>query len=98
MPRTQITLTDEQHRRLKEESIETGLSMSELIRRRLDGGPTTDDRVERRAAAEAAFGSAGPDDFDGLSGKEYVEKIRGPGLGVRLARMERESTDRGRAR
>lgn len=37
--RTQITLTDEQYRRLKRESKRTGVSLAELIRRRLEAPP-----------------------------------------------------------
>jgi hypothetical protein len=34
--KTQITLTDRQHRLLLEESVRTGLSMAELVRRAID--------------------------------------------------------------
>jgi hypothetical protein len=34
--RTQITLKDRQHRLLLEESVRTGLSMAELVRRAVD--------------------------------------------------------------
>jgi hypothetical protein len=45
MPRTQITLTEKQHRRLARLSRATGISMSELIRQAVD-------RVYSRASIE----------------------------------------------
>ena len=77
MHRTQILLEDDQYEGLKAESARTGKSIGELIR--LAVAEKYDERVRleglRRAFREAA-GSAHPDDFDGLSGEEYVRKIR----------------------
>jgi hypothetical protein len=78
--RTQITLTDQQYERLKHESAESGLSIAELIRRRLDG-PRELSIEEKLAALRASRGAWKDRDFDG---KEYVERIRQPGLGNRL--------------
>ena len=78
--RTQITLTDAQYARIKRESERTGLGLAELIRRSLAATYRTHG-AERAAALEESFGAWGDRDFDG---EEYVERIRRPGLGVRL--------------
>ena len=46
--RTQVTLTDDQHRFLREEAYITGLSMAELIRRALDLSYRAEDRPRIR--------------------------------------------------
>lgn len=80
--RTQITLTDEQYALLKRESERTGLGLAELVRRSLSA--TYQARGEDRSAAlEESFGAWEERDFDG---EEYVERLRRPGLGVRLGR------------
>ena len=80
MHRTQILLQDEQYELLKTESARTGKSIGELVRTAVDKeyGQLTDDDYRRRLkrAIRESAGSAHPDDFDGLSGEEYVEKIR----------------------
>lgn len=75
MIRTQISLTEEQKRRLDAESAKTGLSMSELIRRLIDEQYGTEQRdVEAwHAAIDAAAGAWKDRDFDG---EEYVERLR----------------------
>jgi len=78
--RTQITLSDEQYERLKRESAESGLSIAELVRRRLDG-PRELPAEEKLDAIRASRGAWKDRDFDG---KQYVERIRRPGLGNRL--------------
>jgi hypothetical protein len=86
MHRTQITLTDSQYRRLQRESDSSGLSMAEIVRRRLDeaaGGASLD---QRQAALRASAGAWQDREFDG---REYVEQIRGPGLGERLGQYGR---------
>jgi hypothetical protein len=83
--RTQITLSDAQYDLLKRESERTGTSLAELVRRAVD-------RVYGRRRArgvdgfEASFGIWRDRDFDGA---EYVSRIRGPGLGHKLAELER---------
>ena len=80
--RTQITLTDDQYALLKRESKRTGLGLAELIRRavmRTYGRGKPRDRD----GFDASFGAWKRRDFDGA---EYVERIRGPGLGYRLER------------
>jgi hypothetical protein len=78
--RTQILLEDDQYERLKTESARTGKSIGELVRTavaRQYGTESDDDYRERlRKAIRESAGSAHPDEFDGLSGEEYVRKIR----------------------
>ena len=80
MHRTQILLEDEQYALLKSESARTGKSIGQLVRTAVDkeyGQLSDDDRRQRlRQAFRDAAGTARPDDFDGLSGEEYVAKIR----------------------
>lgn len=80
MHRTQILLEDEQYTRLKSESVRTGKSIGELVRTAIDkeyGEFSGEDYRQRlRQAFRDAAGTARPDDFDGLSGEEYVAKIR----------------------
>ena len=77
MHRTQILLEDEQYELLKKESVRTGKSIGELVRSAVDKQYSDADRRERlRQAFRDAAGAADPEDFDGLSGEEYVAKIR----------------------
>lgn len=80
--RTQITLTDDQYALLRRERKRTGLSLSELIRRSIAKAYGNSARVDVDGL-EASFGAWKDRDFDGA---EYVERIRGPGLGYRLER------------
>lgn len=75
MVRTQITLTTEQKRRLDQRAAETGLSMSELVRRAVDEvyGRQQRSLEADLAAIDAAFGAWKDRDFDG---EEYVERLR----------------------
>jgi len=83
----QITLRDEQYRRLREESQRSGLSIAELVRRSVTrhyGGLTKEEKLE---ALDASFGiwrdrTDLPEDS-----VEYVKQLRGPGLGERLKRL-----------
>ena len=71
--RTQITLSDTQYSRLRDEAERTGASMSELIRRSLEdsyGLPRMDDA---RSALRDSFGAWGDRNFDGA---KYVERLR----------------------
>ncbi len=71
--RTQITLSDAQYARLKEESKRTGASLSELIRRALQdtyGLPQMEDAISVLADS---FGAWSNRDFDGAA---YVERFR----------------------
>ena len=81
MHRTQILLEDEQYELLRKESARTGKSIGELVRTALNDKYRTitdeDYRERLRKALRESAGSAHPDDFDGLSGEEYVAKIRG---------------------
>ena len=81
MHRTQITLTDSQYERLLRESDTSGLSMAEIVRRRLDEAEGGTSIEQRRAALRESAGAWRDRDFDG---EQYVEQIRGPGLGERL--------------
>jgi len=69
-------LEDEQYERLKKESALSGRSIGALVRSAVDEKYGTAYRERLRQAFREAAGSAEPDDFDGLSGEEYVEKIR----------------------
>ena len=73
--RTQITLSDEQYLRLTTLSRESGLSLSELIRRAVDRS-----YAAGRAGLQASFGAWAGRRIDG---EEYVERLR-RGLGRRL--------------
>jgi len=73
MHRTQITLTDAQYARLRDESTRTGLSLAELIRRTLDAQYGSLPDAERLRLLDSAFGAwAGHDE----AGAEYVERVR----------------------
>ena len=71
--RTQITLTDQQYARLREESRRSGLGHAEIVRRALDRSYGTASDAEMRSALDASFASWGDRDFDGAS---YVEELR----------------------
>lgn len=86
MHRTQITLTDHQYERLRRESNDSGLSMAEIVRRKLDEGEGQASLDQRRAAVQASAGAWGDRDFNG---RQYVEQIRGQGLGERLEQYGR---------
>jgi predicted DNA-binding protein len=78
--RTQITLTDDQYDRLKRESSRTGASLSELIRQAVDAR-YTGTIEDWDAALDAAFGLWSDREIDPI---DFVERLRGPGLGHRL--------------
>jgi hypothetical protein len=84
--RTQITLTDRQYERLRRESESSGLSMAELVRRKLDHAAGEASLDQRRAALRESAGAWRDRDFDG---RQYVERLRGQGLGERLAKYGR---------
>jgi hypothetical protein len=73
MHRTQITLTDAQYARLRDESARTGQSLAELIRRALDERYEPLSDGDRLRLLETAFGAWG-DRREG--GAEYVERVR----------------------
>ncbi len=80
--RNQITLTDSEYIRLKQESDRTGVGLAELIRRALTiayGDPARSDTAH---VLEASFGSWQDREMDG---EAYVERLR-PGMAHRLAR------------
>ncbi len=79
--RTQITLTDRQYARLREESRRSGLGLAELVRRAVDRSYGTGSDAERSGALDASFASWADRDFDGAS---YVEELR-RGRSQRLA-------------
>lgn len=79
--RTQITLTDEQYARLREESRRSGLGLAELVRRALERRYGASSAVEVLGALDASFGSWAERDVDGAS---YVEGLR-RGMSRRLA-------------
>lgn len=65
--RTQIYLTDEQRRRIKEVASAEGVSMAEVIRRALDG--YLDEQAEPDKALAATFGAV--KDFEVPSRDEW---------------------------
>jgi predicted CopG family antitoxin len=67
--RVQITLSDEQYRRLRAISEESGRSMSELVRRALD-------RTYAKRGAEAVRASFGAWKGRSFDGESYVESLR----------------------
>jgi hypothetical protein len=73
MHRTQITLTDAQYARLRDESARTGQSLAELIRRALDERYEPLSDGDRLRLLETAFGAWGD---RRESGTEYVERVR----------------------
>ena len=77
MHRTQILLEDQQYALLKSESARTGKSIGELVRTAVENTYSDADRRKRlRQAFRDAAGTADAEDFDGLSGEEYVARIR----------------------
>jgi predicted CopG family antitoxin len=79
--RTQITLSDAQYRRLKEEAKRTGASLSELVRRALEDAYGLPQIENVRSALGDSFGAWSDRDFDGA---KYVERLR-RGMARRLA-------------
>ncbi len=82
MHRTQITLTDGQYARLREESAKTGQSLAALIRRALDERYHETSDEERLKLLDAAFG-AWPGRRE--NGAAFVERVRS-GTARRLRR------------
>lgn len=78
--RTQITLSDRQYARLKEESARTGASLAELVRRAVEESYGSPGSIDTGAALDESFGAWNDRDFDGA---RYVERLR-RGLGRRL--------------
>jgi hypothetical protein len=84
MRRTQIYLTEEQGRLLKNRSKATGSTISELIRRAIDDVYSRRQGMSLAARVRLARKTAGAwEDFP-ETGADYVERIRGS---RRLARL-----------
>jgi len=83
----QVSVRDEQYEQLEKKSARTGRSIDDLVESALDRECGTGHRERLLQAIRESAGSAHPDDFDGLSGEEYVEKIRQPGMDERLRRL-----------
>jgi hypothetical protein len=73
MHRTQITLTDAQYERLRDESVRSGRSLADLVRRALDDRFETVSRAERLQLLDSAFGAWRHRDE---SGAAFVERVR----------------------
>jgi hypothetical protein len=73
MHRTQITLTDVQYARLRAESVKSGRSLAELVRRALDQRFDSVSKVDRLHLLDSAFGAWAD---RGESGAEFVERVR----------------------
>jgi hypothetical protein len=71
--RTQITLTDAQYARLRDESAKSGRSLAELVRRALDERHDAIAPADRLRLLESAFGGWAHRDE---SGAEFVERVR----------------------
>lgn len=79
--RTQITLTDEQYERLRNETERSGLGLAELIRRAVDHSYGTADRHELLGALNDSFGCWTESADDGAA---FVTRLR-RGMARRLA-------------
>ena len=79
--RTQITLTDGQYERLRDESKRTGVGLAELVRRAVERSYGTARAADVLRALDDSFGSWTDRAFDGAS---YVEDLR-RGMARRLA-------------
>ena len=73
MHRTQITLTDSQYARLRDESARSGHSLAELVRRALDERYEDVSQAERLRLLDSAFGAWA---HRGEGGAEFVERVR----------------------
>lgn len=73
MHRTQITLTDSQYARLRDESARSGRSLAELVRRALDERYDTVSQADRLRLLDSAFGAWA---HRNESGAEFVERVR----------------------
>ncbi len=71
--RTQITLTDGQYARLKQESEHTGLGLAELVRRALTTAYGSPGREEIEEALSVSFGRRQDRELDGAA---YVDTLR----------------------
>jgi 23S rRNA U2552 (ribose-2'-O)-methylase RlmE/FtsJ len=71
--RTQITLTDTQYARLRDESAKSGRSLAALVRRALDERYDVVSRADRLRLLDIAFGAWAPREE---SGAEFVERVR----------------------
>ncbi len=73
MRRTQITLTDAQYLRLRDDSARSGHSLAELVRRALDEHYEAVSQPDRLRLLDSAFGGwKGRDE----GGAEFVERVR----------------------
>lgn len=73
MHRTQVTLTDAQYARLREEAARTGRSLAELVRRALDARYGEVSNLDRLRLLDNAFGAWARRDE---SGAEFVDRVR----------------------
>ncbi len=73
MHRTQITLTDSQYARLRDESAQSGHSLAELVRRALDERYDDVSQADRLRLLDSAFGAW---THRSESGAEFVERVR----------------------
>jgi hypothetical protein len=73
MHRTQVTLTDAQYVRLRDESARSGHSLAELVRRALDERYEAVSKPDRLRLLDSSFGAWGHRDE---SGAAFVERVR----------------------
>jgi hypothetical protein len=72
-----VPLEDDLYEKLQKEATTGGQPIHELIQLAIDDVYGVGYRNRLRRALFATAGIADPDDFDGLSGEDYVDKIRG---------------------
>lgn len=82
--RTQIYLTEEQQRRIRQQASDAGISQAEVIRRILDKALRISDGLEERLAAIDATAGVLADAPDW---PEWLEAVRGRGMDERLAEL-----------
>jgi hypothetical protein len=85
--RMQITLTDEQYRRLSRRSKESGVSIAELIRRRIDEPHEQFTLEEKLQAVRDTAGLWANEPGADETGAEFVDRVR-PGVAERLRRKQ----------
>ncbi len=84
MKRTQIYLTEEQHKLVRSRARDAGVSQAEVIRRILDEGLNIGDDTSARVAAVDATAGILPDAPDW---REWLAAVRGDGADRRLRKL-----------
>lgn len=77
MKHIDVVLSDDQYTTLATRSRATGKSLDDLVGDAIDDEYGDGRKARLLQAIHDSAGTADPDDFDGLSGEEYVDMIRG---------------------